>query len=298
MIFDPKKIVSLIVEQRLAILQLVEKHNRFAVFTPRLTKLCRPGSEAGVVQIALMDDCLHAIESVLFSLNGARTIDSVAIHRFLLPVARLYAKKDRTLYDRFSDLEQRDCESFLETHYTDGGPFGGANRRTKWSGFQLARNADRLDMDIAPLANYRVMFEAVVTPLLDEDEKVSDVIELGGLWAALQCSDGNCDLIVTAGDDTPISQSECIKQLETADFGNPSVLFDIVPGPGCSPIVKLNSSHKAFQNGHTLELLLQAWAEMETNAWDRRKQLLGDIRSDWGRAARDLLAESAESIPE
>jgi hypothetical protein len=293
--FDPKKIVSLIVTQRSAIVQLLNDHERDKVFTPRIMKLCRAGSEAGVVQLALMDDCLHAIESVLFSLNGSRTIDSAAIYRFLQPVARLYAKKDKSIYARFSELKQPDYESFLEAHYTDGGPFDGANRRTKWSGFQLAKNADRLRINGSGLMDYRCMFEAVVAPLLDEDENFSDVIELGGLWSAMQSGNENSNQIAH---DSNASVAVETQSLAVADFGNPSVLFDVVPGPGCSPVVKLNSSHQAFQNGRSFELLLQAWAEMESNAWDRRKQLLGDIRSDWGRAARDLLAGSAESLSE
>lgn len=298
MIFDPQKIVSLIVTQRSTVVQLLDEHDKSLVFTPRILKLCRTGSEAGIVQLAFMDDCLQVIESVLFSLNGSRAIDIASLHRFLQPVARLYAKKDKTLYSGFSELNPRDCESFLETHYTDGGPFGGANRRTKWSGFQLARNVDRLCLNGAAMVRYRAMFEAVISPLLDESESVFDVIELGGLWCAIQDSGGQANASEPPNNGVANHLPAETATLAMCDFGNPSVLFDVVTGPGCSPIVKLNSSHAAFQNGRALELLLQAWAEMESNAWDRRKQLLGDIRSDWGRVARDLLSESVESMSE
>tara|TARA_R110002072_G_scaffold23181_3_gene80440 strand:+ start:23777 stop:24673 length:897 start_codon:yes stop_codon:yes gene_type:complete len=294
--FDPKKIISMIVTQRSMIIQLLSDHERGSVFTPRIMKLCRSGSEAGVVQLALMDDCLHAIESVLFSLNESRTFDPVALHRFLKPVARLYATKDRTLYSRFRELKQNECERFLETHYTDCGPFGGANRRTKWSGFQLAKNADDLRADCSGLESYRSMIVAVVVPLLDDSECIDDVIELGGLWYALQNEIVKPSSNESAASETESGGSVEMLSIKTVDFGNPSILFDIVPGPGCAPVVKVNSSHQVFQNGRTLELLLQAWAEMELNAWDRRRQLLGDIRSDWGRAARDMLADSARPI--
>ena len=296
--FDAKRIVSLIVAQRTAIVQLLESHEKSSVLTSRIMQLCRPGSEAGIVQLALMDDCLHAIESVLFSLNGSRNIDVDAIHKFLQPVSQLYAKKDRKLYSQFGELQRRDCERFLETHYTDGGPFGGANRRTKWSGFQLANNADRLSIGNAGKTSYRAMFECAVNPLLDENESVADVLELGGLWYALQCKDELSGKVSSSDEGGGLILSGKMPEMTLADFGNQSTLFDVVSGVGCSPTVKLNSSHKAFQNGHTMELLLQAWAKMESTAWDRRKQLLEDIRSDWGRVARDLIAESREALSE
>jgi thioredoxin-like negative regulator of GroEL len=43
-----------------------------------------------------------------------------------------------------------------------------------------------------------------------------------------------------------------------------------------------------------LKLLLTAWARLEDEAGDARRQHLEDIRQDWGRLARDFLQEAAE----
>lgn len=44
----------------------------------------------------------------------------------------------------------------------------------------------------------------------------------------------------------------------------------------------------------SLKLLLEAWARLEDVAEPRRRQLLEDIRLDWGRIARDFLQEAQE----
>ena len=89
--FDSRRIIALIVAQRDLAMRLLHVHGREACFTPRLIKLSRPGGEARIVQLALVDDCLHAIESIVFSLNDSRNVDLVAIHKFLQPVSRLFA---------------------------------------------------------------------------------------------------------------------------------------------------------------------------------------------------------------
>jgi hypothetical protein len=49
------------------------------------------------------------------------------------------------------------------------------------------------------------------------------------------------------------------------------------------------------QASNIIEVLLKAWAYLEINSSDKRKQLLEDIRSDWGLTARDLL-DSTEDV--
>ena len=110
---------------------------------------------------------------------------------------------------------------------------------------------------------------------------------MAGVWAALQ---GTMHAEPNEITDVISSKSQLIA---TKDLRNPAILFDVVDHEG-TPIVKLNSSHQAFSNGQALELILQAWAEMESTAWDRRKQVLEDIRSDWGRVARDLIQPVSE----
>ena len=82
------------------------------------------------------------------------------------------------------------------------------------------------------------MFESVVKPLLDEGEDISDVPELGGLWSALQQASRHTD---------KMAEVLQIDELPVADFRNQSILFDVVPGVGCSPMVKLNSSQGISQ---------------------------------------------------
>ena len=43
-----------------------------------------------------------------------------------------------------------------------------------------------------------------------------------------------------------------------------------------------------------LKLLLEAWARLEDEAEAKQRQVLEDVRSDWGRIARDFLQEAAD----
>jgi hypothetical protein len=43
-----------------------------------------------------------------------------------------------------------------------------------------------------------------------------------------------------------------------------------------------------------LKLLLEAWARLEDEAENKQRQVLADVRSDWGRIARDFLQEAAD----
>jgi hypothetical protein len=43
-----------------------------------------------------------------------------------------------------------------------------------------------------------------------------------------------------------------------------------------------------------LKLLLEAWARLEDEAENKQRQFLADVRSDWGRIARDFLQEAAD----
>ncbi len=43
-----------------------------------------------------------------------------------------------------------------------------------------------------------------------------------------------------------------------------------------------------------LKLLLEAWARLEDEAENKQRQILADVRSDWGRIARDFLQEAAD----
>lgn len=65
--------------------------------------------------------------------------------------------------------------------------------------------------------------------------------------------------------------------------------------PACEHLFDLlkneNEDHPALK---ALKLLLTAWARLEDEAGDARRQLLEDIRGDWGRIARDFLAEAQE----
>ena len=286
---DSRKILKQIVAQRDCILEFMSDHGRESLFNDRLNRLCPEGREKAVVELALVCDCMTAIEAVLFSLNGAKRNQTLELHRFLRMAAKLFNRRDRKLYGEFVDLAIEDCERFLEIHYTDRGLFGGANRRTQWSGFRLSKQLTRVVGSNSPLNRYKEIFESVVMPLLDDHEGIEDILELGGVWTAIADAPVECT-------DTSINQkgpmeekgNELVDTIEMANMNNPAILFDVIAGQSTIPVVKLNSQHNAFQNGHSFELLLQAWAQMEADAWDVRKQLLEDIRTDWGRVARDI----------
>ena len=285
---DSRKILKQIAVQRDCILQFMSAHGRKFVFSNRLNALCPDGREKAVVELALVCDCLTAIEAVVFSLNGSRRNQTQELHRFLRTAAKLFSRRDKKLYGEFIELDKADCEKFLEIHYTDRGLFGGANRRTQWSGFQLSKQLCRLTGLESPLDSYKEIFVSVVKPLLDENERIEDVLELCGVWNAIS---GNQSTGVSSMVKDQVASDEVTKSVdvfELADMNNPAILFDVVAGSSARPVVKLNSQHNAFQNGHSFEFLLQAWAHMEADAWDKRKQLLEDIRTDWGRVARDL----------
>ena len=86
-----------------------------------------------------------------------------------------------------------------------------------------------------------------------------------------------------------------------------SVIFDIRSKAG-TIIILLNTRHPASEHLFAilkddeddtpalkaLKLLLTAWARLEDEAGDTRRQQLEDIRGDWGRIARDFLKEAEE----
>jgi hypothetical protein len=285
---DSKNILRRIAAQRDCILQFVSAHGREAIFSDRLNRLCPDGREKVVVELSLVSDCLTAIEAVVFSLNGSPRSETRELLQFLQTAAKLFSRRDKKLYSEFVDLDQASCERFLEVHYTDRGLFGGANRRTQWSGFHLSKKLGILIGIESPLQSYKGIFESVVCPLLDEHEQVDDVLELGGVWSALtEATESSSSPQTTEKVTGSLEGHESLNSIEMADMNNPAILFDVLAG-NSRPVVKLNSQHNAFQNGHSFELLIQAWAQMEADAWDERKQMLEDIRIDWGRVARDL----------
>lgn len=88
------------------------------------------------------------------------------------------------------------------------------------------------------------------------------------------------------------------------------VMFDTYGRAG-KLFVKLNDSHPAKEwlfelldvedsNASralkSLKLLLEAWARLEDEAEAKRRQVLADIRSDWGRIARDFLQEAEDRL--
>ena len=288
--FEAKTVLQLIIAQSNRLFVASKEHGRSEILTGRLLQLCPPGKEFALIQLCLVNDCLSAIESVLFSLNGSRHSNSHELFLFLRSAAKLLAKKDKSIYARFEDLTEQDSELFLETHYMDRRPFGGANRNSLWSGFIIAKKLDAIIGDSECCSSYRMMFQQVVFPLLSEDVTVDDVIELGGIWThILKSTDSNTSSVVAKNSIGGNLQS-FIKFLQF-DFRNPAILFDIYIATDGTPVIKLNSSHSAFSSNNAFEILLKAWAIMESSAWDRRKQLLEDIRSDWGRVARDLHAD-------
>ena len=282
---DSTNILQQIAAQRDCILQSTSAYGREALFSERLNRLCPDGREKIVVELAFVCDCMTAIEAVLFSLNGSPRRHFSELHRFLKTAAKLFSRRDKKLYGEFANLDKKECERFLETHYTDRGLFGGANRRTQWSGFQLSKQLGCVLGSFSPLDSYRGIFESAVMPLLDAGERVEDVLELVGVWTAINKNHGDCQ---PANHLSGSDRRFVVEQIELADMNNPAILFDVVADNSSTPVVKLNTQHNAFQYGHSFELLLQAWAHMEADAWDKRKQLLEDVRTDWGRVARDL----------
>ena len=63
---------------------------------------------------------------------------------------------------------------------------------------------------------------------------------------------------------------------------------------GLFELLKNEEGEADFPALKSLKLLLEAWARMEDEASGPRKQALEDIRSDWGRMARDFLQEAEQ----
>ena len=55
-----------------------------------------------------------------------------------------------------------------------------------------------------------------------------------------------------------------------------------------------NDNENSSQAMKSLKLLLEAWARLEDEAESKQRQLLSDVRSDWGRIARDFLQEAED----
>jgi len=86
-----------------------------------------------------------------------------------------------------------------------------------------------------------------------------------------------------------------------------AAIFDIRSKAG-TIIILLNTRHPASEHLFAilkedeedtpalkaLKLLLTAWARLEDEAGEVRRQQLEDIRGDWGRIARDFLNEAEE----
>lgn len=282
-----------IVVQRDRILSVVGTHGRKAVFGARVDEICPVGREKTIVELCLVGDCLVAIEAVLLS-HRCSVIGNASVHyEFLQAAAKLFTLRDRKLYGCFTNFDKDDCQRFLETHYTDRAFFGGANRRTNWSGLHLSMQTCCMSKEDAARNAYREILNCIVRPLLNDNEKVVDVFELSGVWAAI--TGPTSDAVESNGHGrTKMPDDSSFGSLELMDLNNPAILFDVVSGDAANPQVKINSRHRAFQNGHSLELLLKAWASMEEDAWDKRRQLLQDVRMDWGRAARDLIQDGNE----
>ena len=85
-----------------------------------------------------------------------------------------------------------------------------------------------------------------------------------------------------------------------------TTLFDIESLPGAIN-VSINTNHPAShlfvhsEGRDGLEYLLLSWATLEESSGDHTKQIMEDMRHDWGRALRDvvqrLVAEPVESLP-
>lgn len=87
-------------------------------------------------------------------------------------------------------------------------------------------------------------------------------------------------------------------------------IFNVHESPGLINIV-LNSKHPLAEglydalhdsNGHengnasptAIYVLLESWARLEQLSGEKRRQMLEDIRLDWGRVARDILSEEEQ----
>jgi len=99
-----------------------------------------------------------------------------------------------------------------------------------------------------------------------------------------------------------------LKFVFTEGYVPGSVMFDIRSRAGKLMIV-LNDQHPAKDGlfellGNdsedsnralkSLKLLLEAWARLEDESDSKQRQILSDVRSDWGRIARDFLQEAED----
>lgn len=82
-----------------------------------------------------------------------------------------------------------------------------------------------------------------------------------------------------------------------------SIMFDVASRAG-TILIKLNTSHPLTENLYSelekhqaetgpaynaLKLMIMAWARMEDEATEQRRETLEDIRGDWGKIARDYI---------
>ena|GEM_PF-5788244 len=295
--FDSKQILLQLISHRDVLLQFISSHGRDSVLPKRVQKMCKDGTEKLLIDLALLNDCLTTMEIILFSLNGTRRTKFQNYYNFMQSAAELLKRRDKKLYGEYANLTANDCQRFLETHYTDRAPFGGANKGTQWMGLSMTVKLSCIVGCASTLNSYKRIFESTVLPLLDVSESISDVLELTGVWRVLNGDVSNQrNLANRISSNTPSAIGD--NKFEIEDLNSSAILFDVNQHSSPNPTITLNSKHGAFMNGYSVELLLKAWAKMEASAWDRRKQMFEDIRSDWGRVARDLVQNESDDSDE
>jgi len=288
--FVSEKIVAHIFEIRDELVKYVDENNANKMFSNQVFEFTNAGNEAWIIQLALIDDCLSTIEAILFSPEGSQAEDSEEWKKFMRPLPRLFARLNSDLYSGFSNSKPESHWDFLATHYNDSGPFGGANRQTRWTGFRITRTVQSISCNKKPMRNYRRMLYTIIDSLLDNKEDLNFLYELSGVRAAIS------QLLTNEVNDRVdlFPNSEKNNRIEISSLNSDSILFDVIGGSSRQPQISLNSNHKAFTVGDPLANVLLAWADMEASAWNPRKQQLEDTRTDWGRAARDIVKNENE----
>jgi len=297
---DIEKIKKSITALRDVLVDFLKNGQRDAVISQKLNSICSRGSEVRFVESALFSDCLICIESIVFAGGRYDGLKIEDYHGFLRGAAKSMWRIDPEKYSDFYVLSSGQCRTFLEVHFEDASLFGGTCRKSSWAGFQVTQQlCNFLDCNGA-VELYRSIIEDICLPLINDDQSIDSFFELSGIWGILS------EKVASNFSNVVRASAECVKSevvefqqvdkggrefgelCEKASLNSSSLLFEVISTPSREPKVQINTDHMAFQNERSLELLLNAWGRMEHDAFGGRKQLLSDIRNDWGRKARDL----------
>ena len=306
--------------------RLIDKHGEAATLGGGLLAIKKAGSGRGLAKLAIVSDFARVCDLVVRSATPSPMVHGSPAFPVIQRAANRLARSGRKEYRQFSQLAPGDLNRFLTVYRKDAGWFGIACVETAWSGLDICRKCSDLDSDTDALQRYAGIATGLIGALLGSSDRPLAVRSFAMfLDETLVEANQNtqCDqriqgtrnplVLATINEDDGNAKEISVEWAGTKrnvrithePISVPTV-FDVHESPEMISIV-LNTMHplssdlfatvnesNGRSNGHAsstaVRVLLEAWARLENLSGEKRRQLLEDIRLDWGRIARDILS--------